>query len=161
MSVPKSGVFASMALIGIVLGSLAGGAVSDWLLERTGSRRLARQGLSAVSLAGCAALVVAAFFIENTTLAVLTISAGQFFAACAGPVAYAITMDLGGRHVTTVFSFMNMCGNLGAFAFPIAVPWLLVWMGSWDAVLFVFVIIHVIAAVCWLCFDSNRSIVNA
>jgi ACS family glucarate transporter-like MFS transporter len=104
--------------------------------------------------------VLAAFYIHDTTLAVLTISAGSFFASCAGPAAYAITMDLGGRHVTTVFSFMNMCGNAGAFVFPIAVPRLVAWTGAWDAVLFAFALIHAAAAVCWLCFNGNRSIVK-
>jgi ACS family glucarate transporter-like MFS transporter len=161
VGVAASGVLNSLPLIGVVLGSLLGGTLSDWLLARTGSRRVARQGLAAVSLACCAALVVAAFFIRDTTLAVLTISAGQFFASCGGPCAYAITMDLGGRHVTTVFSFMNMCGNVGAFVFPILVPQIVAWTGAWDAVLFTFAIIHLAAAICWLCFDGNRPIVSA
>src|SRR5207302_4114004 len=96
VSVSQSGLFTSLPILAVVLGSLAGGAFSDWLLARTLSRRLARQSLAVVSLVCCAALVVAAFFIQGTTLAVLTISAGQFFASCAGPCAYAITMDLGG-----------------------------------------------------------------
>jgi sugar phosphate permease len=160
VGVATSGVLNSLPLVGVVVGSLAGGTLSDWLLAQTGSRRVARQGLAAVSLTCCAALVVAAFFIRDTTLAVLTISAGQFCASCGGPCAYAITMDLGGRHVTTVFSFMNMCGNVGAFVFPILVPKLVVWTGDWDAVLFTFAMIHAAAAICWLCFNSNRPIVN-
>jgi ACS family glucarate transporter-like MFS transporter len=150
----------ALPLLAVVLGSLAGGGLSDLLLAATGSRRWARQYLAVASLACCAALVLVAMAIRDTTLAVLVISAGQFFASCAGPAAYAITIDLGGRHVTTVFSFMNMCGNVGAFVFPIAVPWLLFWTGSWSAVLVGFAAIHVAAAVCWLCFDGNRSIVH-
>lgn len=159
VTVAASGVLNALPLLAVVFGSLAGGAMSDWLLQWTGSRRLARQYLAAASLLCCAGLVLGAFCIRDTTLAVLTISAGSFFASCAGPAAYAITMDLGGRHVTTVFSFMNMCGNLGAFAFPIAVPRLVAWTGAWDAVLFAFAGIHLAAAVCWLCFNGNRSIV--
>ncbi len=160
VSVAESGLLNSFVLLGVVFGSLTGGAVSDWLLERTGSRRVARQYFSAVTLVCCAGLVVGAFFIQGTMLAVLAISAGTFFASCSGPCAYALSMDLGGRHVATVFSFMNMCGNLGAFAFPLLVPKLLGWTGSWDAVLFTFAIIHFVAAVCWLCFNANRDLIS-
>jgi len=161
VSVPHSGLLTSLPVLAVVLGSLAGGLLSDWLLSRTSSRRVARQALAVVSLLACTVLVVLAFFIRDTTLAVLAISGGQFFASCAGPCAYAISMDLSGRHVTTVFSFMNMCGNLGAFAFPIVVPALVAWTGAWDAVLFTFAGIHLAAAVCWLCFDGNREILPA
>jgi ACS family glucarate transporter-like MFS transporter len=160
VGVAESGMLNALPLLGVVLGSLVGGVISDWLLELTSSRWLARQCLAAASLMCCAGLVVAAFFIRDTMLAVLTISAGQFFASCGGPCAYAITMDLGGRHVTAVFSFMNMCGNVGAFLFPIIVPKLVSRTGAWDAVLFAFALIHVAAALCWLCFNGNRPIVS-
>ena len=31
--------------------------------------------------------------------------------------------------------------------------------GAWDAVLFGFAMIHVAAAVCWLCFNGNRNLI--
>ena len=72
--------------------------------------------------------------------------AGAFCAAFAGPCAYSATIDMGGRHVTMVFSLMNMAGNLGAVAFPILVPYLLnedpdvAGSGNWDLVLFTFAV---------------------
>src|SRR4029453_9423533 len=72
VSVAKSGVLNSLPLLAVVLGSLGGGAMSDWLLAQTGNRRLARQYLAAGSLVCCAGLVLAAFYIRDTTLAVLT-----------------------------------------------------------------------------------------
>ena len=64
---------------------------------------------------------------------------------------------MGGRHVTTVFSTMNMAGNLGAFVFPIVVP-RLVHLGGWDGVYFLFVGIYVAAALCWLLLNPNGTI---
>jgi MFS family permease len=149
VSLAQAGDLTSLPLLATVLGSLAGGQLSDWVMSRTRSRRLSRQGVAAGSLTLCALLSVLAFGIEQVQLAVAVISAGMFCAALAGPCAYCITIDLGGQHVTTVFSVMNMAGNVGAFLFPIVVPRLVSWRG-WDEVYFLFVGIYLAAALCWL-----------
>jgi ACS family glucarate transporter-like MFS transporter len=161
VSTAEAGLLTSLALWAVVLGSFAGGAVSDWVQRRTGSRRLSRRGLSVVTSLLFALFIVAAGRIEGALPAVLLMSAGAVWGAVASPCAYAITIDLGGRHVATVFSIMNMCGNLGAAAFPVVVPWLILRGGSWDAVLFVFAGIFVAAAFCWLMMDVDRPIAAA
>jgi ACS family glucarate transporter-like MFS transporter len=93
-------------------------------------------------------------------LAVLVIAAGSFVASLAGPTAYALTIDMGGRHVAAVFSVMNMSGNLGAVAFPKVVPWLKDLAGSWDLVLYVFAAVYVAAAICWIPFNPTKPIVS-
>jgi MFS family permease len=149
VSLPASGVLTSLPLIGVVGGTLVGGVVSDWVLNVTGSRRLARQGVAGVSLAVCALLIFLAYPVADPWLAVGLISVGSFAAAFAGPCAYASTIDIGGRHVAPVFATMNMSGNIGAMLFPLAVPYL-VSAGGWNVVLLVFAGIYVAAALCWL-----------
>lgn len=158
ISVREAGVLTSLPLWGVVLGSLVGGALSDWLLERTGSRRLSRQGLAVASLLVCAVLTVLASWIEGAWPAVLLISAGSFCASVAGPCAYVITIDMGGHHVAPVFSTMNMAGNLGAMALPIVVPQVVQYAGSWDTVLFFFGGLYVAAAACWLLLDLRGTV---
>jgi hypothetical protein len=119
------GLLTSLPLWGVVVGSPLGGALSDWLLLRTKNRRFSREGLAAAAMLACGLLVLAAYPIANAWLAVLLISAGSFCAAFGGPCAYAATIDMGGRHVVMLFSLMNMAGNVGAFLFPVVVPWLL------------------------------------
>ncbi len=159
VSIPTSGVLTGLPLLAAVLGSLAGGAISDVVYSRTGSLRAARQILAASSMFACAGLIFASYFIDDVYLAVGAISAGAFFAAFGGPCAYTITIDLGGRHVTTVFSFMNMLGNLGAVLFILIVPPLEKLPTGWDGVLFLFALLYVAAGVFWLAFNSTRSIV--
>ena len=60
-----------------------------------------------------------------------------------------ITIDLGGRHVATLFSTMNMFGNFGALAFPIVVGALIVQTGQWNLVLPLFGVLYLAAAFCW------------
>ena len=157
----KAGLLTSLPLWTFALGSLAGGTISDWLLARTGSRRISRQGLAIASQLFCALFVLIAYSVRDSTAAVLIISIGSGCAAIAGPIAYAITIDMGGNHVRPVFSVMNMAGNSGSFAFPFVVAWL-VGDGpnaSWDSVLPVFAAIYVLAGLCWLGFNPDRPIV--
>ncbi|MFN0051161.1 MAG: MFS transporter [Planctomycetales bacterium] len=156
----QAGFMTSAPLAATALGSMAGGWLSDWLLTRTGSRQISRRWLSALSSLAGAVCIVAAYPVTQVWLAVGIISAGAFCAAIAGPIAYTVTIDLGGKHVPTVFGLMNMCGNLGAFAFPLTVPFL-VGEGenaNWDPVLFLFTGIYLAAAICWTAFDANGTI---
>jgi MFS family permease len=150
VSIAHSGFLNMLPLIVVVVAGLVGGAFSDWLLLRTGSRNVARRWMSVLSLLSCAILIFWALAIENALAAVLVISAGSFFAALASPCAYAMTIDMGGQHVATVNATMNMMGNFGAWAFPIVVPWLLARFGNWDAVVIVFGALYVIGALFWL-----------
>ena len=150
VSIAKSGFLTMLPLLAVVVGGFAGGALSDWLLRRTGSRDWARRWLAMVCLFLCAGLIFWALGIEDALAAVVVISGGSFCAALAGPCAYTITIDMGGSDVATVNATMNMVGNLGAWAFPIVVPWLLRQFGNWDSVVVVFGACYVASAIFWL-----------
>jgi ACS family glucarate transporter-like MFS transporter len=111
-----------------VIGGLVGGALSDYLLVRTGSRRIARVALAVASLVACLVLYAFAYVIPDPTLATLTASASFFIFCFSAPCAYALTMDMGGANLGVVFGAMNMLGNFGAAAFTWAAPQLTVWV---------------------------------
>ena len=159
VSVAQSGILNSLPLAGIVAGALIGGMVSDYVLAKTGSRRWARSGVAAISMLLCAMFVVIAYFIANPVLAVSVIACGTFCAAVGGPCAYTVTIDLGGEYTAVLFGTMNMIGNLGAFAFIRVVPEVTDSLG-WDAVLGVFAVLYLGAAVCWLLVNPNGSILD-
>lgn len=158
VSIAGSGLLTAMPVIAVACGSMLGGGFTDWVYQRTGSVRIARQGVGAGSVLLCGLLILPSYFVDQPTLAVALISAGSFCAAFAGPCAYAISIDMGGRHVTTVFSFMNMCGNVGAAIFPVVVP-MVTAAGGWGSVLFMFAGIYVAASLCWIFFDARKPIV--
>jgi MFS family permease len=160
VSIARSGFLNMLPLIVVVVAGMVGGAFSDELLRRTSSRNLARRWMSVVSLLTCAGLIFWALTIEDALAAVLVISAGSFFAALASPCAYAMTIDMGGPHVATVNATMNMMGNLGAWAFPVVVPWLLVSFGNWDAVVIVFGAFYLVGALFWLLLKPEGTIVD-
>jgi MFS family permease len=125
-----------------------------------------------VALAASAMLVFATYWIDNTAMAMATLSAGVFCSGLAGPCAYAVTMDLGGRHVAVIFSTMNMIGNFGAGLLPWFVPFWriwwesdvlrLAWVGgnSWHAVLWLFAGMYLAAALCWLALPLSGTIIQ-
>ncbi len=145
----NSGVLTTIAGMGGVLGSLSGGFCSDWLLQRTGNKRLSRQGIAVVGMVSCAVLIAISYFIVDTRTSIAAIAAGAFCATFGGVSGYTVAIDFGGRHVATVFSTMNMCGNFGATLFPITAGWLVATTGNWNLILFLFAAIMAVDAVCW------------
>lgn len=157
-----AGWLTSLPLWANAIGCVAGGRFSDWLLVRTGSRRISRQGLAVCSQWAGAVFVLIAYPVHDATIAVLILSVGSFCTSAGGPVAYSITIDMGGKHVRPVFSLMNMWGNLGSFTFPLVVG-MLVGKGpsaNWDSVLPVFAGIYAVAGLCWLGFNPDRPILT-
>jgi fucose permease len=162
VSLEQSAWLTAIPVIAFMLAAFVGGGLSDAILLRTGSLNLARKGVASVTLLLCAGIVGAAYFVDNALLAVLLISAGVFLAGFAGPCSYAVTIDVGGRHVSPVFATMNMFGNFGAGLLPLIVPPYRAAIErlaagssdalrtSWHAVLLLFAAMYLAAALCWI-----------
>jgi sugar phosphate permease len=149
VSLNDSGVLTTLAGIGGVIGSLVGGVVSDWLFAKTGNRRLSRQGIAVVGMASCSALITASAFVADTNISTAIISLGVFCAMFGGVSGYTVAIEFGGRKAGTVFSTMNMCGNIGAMLFPITAGWMVDQTGNWNLILYFFAVIMAVDAICW------------
>ncbi len=152
----KSAWLTTLPLLADVAGGFSGGLISDALLRRTRSRRIARQGMAMAALLLCAALIFTAWFVADPVLAVLVISAGMYCAGVVNPCFSATLMTCGGPHAATWSAVTNMCGNFGAASFPILVPWLIAHAGGWDAVLAGFGSIYILAALLWALLRGGR-----
>lgn len=139
--------------IGIV-GGPVGGWLSDYLLRRTGSRRVGRNGVAIGSLAGAMLLYLAAYQVADVRVAILVLSAGFFVFSFSSPCAYALSIDIGGKNLAVVFGLMNMFGNLGAAAYVQTVM-RTVDLGGWDLALGVWFSLHGFALVCWVFLNPN------
>jgi MFS family permease len=144
-----SGVLTTIAGVGGFLGSVSGGFASDWLLGVTGNPRLSRQGIAVAGMGLCSVLIVMSYFVDDVRGSIALISLGAFCATFGGVSGYTVAIKFGGRQVATVFSAMNMCGNIGAALFPITAGWLVDKTGNWNLILFLFAGIMAIDAVCW------------
>ena len=159
LSEAESGRCLSVVVLGFAIGTATGGAFVDFVFRRTGSRIHSRRGVALGGILGCAGLLVIAYLVDDLWIAVGLITLSTLSSGLASPVAYALTIDLGGRHVATVFSTMNMAGNLGAVCMPLAAGELAQWTG-WQAVLLLVAGLYFAALLCWAFLDVEKSIVE-
>ena len=160
ISIASSGWLSSLPLLSIVAGSLLGGVLADRLLVATGSKRWSRQGVAIAGMLASAVLVGCSSAINDPTAAVAAIAASSFCAFFGGVSSYAITMDMGGRHVATVFSLMNMSGNVGAAIMPMVIGYVLDATGNWNYMLWMVVACYIAATVCWLLINPQGTLVD-
>jgi sugar phosphate permease len=134
---------------------LIGGALSDWLIRRSGSRAWGRRlvGCVGLSLAGLA--VLSSIWAQQVWLLAFAFSAMFFFAdANMGP-AWAACADVGERYAGTLSGAMNMIGNLfGAAGMAFAGYYF--HRGLTTSVFIAFAISYFSAALCWLAVDVTR-----
>jgi len=161
VSTAKSGWLSTLPLIATIVAAILAGGLSDYVYRKTNRLTFARSGLAGGALFLCSVLVFSAWFVKDATTATLIISAGAFFAAVAGPCAYASTMDMGGRNVSLVFSWMNMIGNFGAGLVIWSVPHFrgsiqnnpamlkLCGENSWNAIPMLFGTMFLLSSICW------------
>ncbi len=150
VSVAESGYLQGLVFAGTLTGCIFGGILTDWIWRRTGGLRLSRSGVGAAALGACSILILAAWFVQNAELAVALLTLGSFFAALAGPAAFAATIDIGGSRVPQVFGLMNMVGNFAAAACPVVVGKLFEVTADWDLVLLLFAGVYFTGAICWI-----------
>ena len=155
VSLMQSGLLTTYAGVAAMVGGVCGGYASDWLLARTGSKRLARQALASVAMATCAVLIALSYFVADVNVAIALIAVGAFVACFGGVAGYTVAIDYGGERVGTVFGAMNMAGSTGAMLFPVTVGWLVSATGTWNAALFTFAALMAIDAVLWALLDPR------
>ena len=154
----SSGWMAAQPLLAIMIGSPLGGWIADQIYQRTGSKRLSRQGVAIPAMLGSAGFILTAYFTQDAQQAVNLMTGGAFLAGLGGSCAYTVTIDKAGNHVAPVFGAMNMAGNLGAAICPVVVAWVAETTGNWNLVLMLFVAIYVGAAICWALLDPEGTI---
>ena len=157
ISVKDSGYLQGCVLAGTLLGGLIGGWVIDQIWKKTRNLKVSRSGVGTTCLGLCGVLILAAWFVQSVELGVFLITLGAFFAAVAGPCAFAATIDIGGERVPQVFGFMNMTGNFSAAITPIFVGWLFDQTSNWNLVLLLFAGVYLLGAISWALVDPRKS----
>jgi len=145
----EAGRMTSWPGIGMMVGGLLGGISSEWIYKATGNKRLSRQGIAVAGMTICSMLFVTANYITDTNTSVFLMALGAFWAAFGGVSGYSVAIDFGGRNIATVFSTMNMCGNIGAGLFPLVVGRIIEKSHNWDFALFLFAGIFALDALIW------------
>src|SRR5208282_5139141 len=144
----KVGIFASLPLWAGVIGDTVGGVVTDWLLVKTGSAKLAHRAVAITGMLGCAVFIVPAAVTEDAYTAIYCLTIAMFFLECTIGPSWAVPMHVGGKYSGTVSGVMNMAGNIGGALSP-TVFGILVQYGSWQAPFIVAAALLVFGAAVW------------
>ena len=136
---------------------LAGGALSDLIIRRTGSRRWGRRIVGAVGMAIAGAAILATLWVESVPLlgALLCLTfLGNDLAM--GP-AWAAAADKGERHAGTLGGLMNMTASLTA-ALAAIVTGHLFESGDVTLPFVLFAVSYAIGVLCWLRVDVTHTL---
>lgn len=151
----EMGIFAALPFVMGALGNVAGGYLSDGMVRRLGVRR-GRRVVGAVSLACGAGLILATALTPGKTAAVLLLSLGFGVMDLMLPSAWAICLDIGGRHAGVVSGAMNTAGQLGGFVCTVLFGYVVKATGSHDAPLFVIAGMVAASALLFARIDASR-----
>ena len=158
----EAGMLNSLPLLAVVVGSILGGVIVDWLLRATGSKSVSRSGTAFISLIVCGLFTMASAWTSSATELSVVIAVGALFSGIAGPAAWAATIDIGGRQTAVVMGTMNMAGGLAAVILPIVLG---NWFeqiretnGRWDQVIYLHAAFYFAGAVSWIVVNPNREV---
>ncbi len=153
----SAGWLSALPLLGLAAGVFAGGWGSDLLL-RWRPLRAARRlpGVVGLPLAGVA--ILGAVFTADPIASALLMAAAAGLSALGVAPAWAVCLDVGGRHAGVVSGAMNMFGNLGGALSPVVIGLCLERGGAWDAPLVSVAALYFVAALAWLAIDPAHPI---
>lgn len=144
-------------------GSLVAGAVSMRLIANGASVVKVRRSFGFIGLTGAATLLMTSFYIKDPLLAMFAMGMASFCNDLTMPGSWASCMDIGGKFSGTVSGSMNMMGNFGGLAGPVAVGYLLTLTSTtnaagesvrnWLPVFAAASIVYFLGAFCWLFID--------
>lgn len=131
LSVAQMGIFASFPFVMGLAGNLAGGVVSERLVERHGPRRTYRW-VTSICLAVTSALLLSMSIAKGHAAIVILATLGFGVMDLMLPSAWAMCMSLGGRYGGTATGVMNTAGNLGGWVCTIVFGYIIKATGDYN-----------------------------
>jgi MFS transporter, ACS family, glucarate transporter len=142
------------------LACLAGGAISDWAIRRSGSRRWGRSLVAAIAwfAAGLCAFAVPSV---HSAPAVMTLLCLGFICQDLGvPPMWSLPADMGGRFAGTLGGWMNTAGCVGGMLSPIVAAKVSNAFG-WNPLFAIFGAVYFLGALAWLRVDASKPLLAA
>jgi MFS family permease len=147
-------------------GTFLGGWLTDWLVERTGSRRWGRTAQAVFGAALAAFGILASIQTDSTVAASAFVAVAAFGVQLQLPSWWAAATQVSGRHLGALFGLMNMVGGVGRLMSQLFVGRFADWRKSlgytgrlqWDPALYVYVGVALLGVVLWSLIDPTRTV---
>ena len=150
----QAGLLTSLPLAAVVIGSLTGGYVVDFLYRRTGSRNISRSATAFIALLFSGLFTLGSAWPDSATGLSVMIAIGALFSGAGSPAGWAATVDLGDRNAELAMGVMNMAGSLSGIVLPLLLG---SWFkeirqsdGDWNQIIYLHSAFYFCAAFCWL-----------
>ncbi|MFI5613036.1 MFS transporter [Amycolatopsis sp. NPDC051903] len=131
LKLAKFALFSTLVLLAGVIGDTFGGLISDALLRRTGSLRVARRSVLVVGLLGSFFFILPTLFVHQLALAAVCLALAFFFLEITNPVLWSIPMDIAPDHAGTAGGVMNTGFGVAGIVSPAVFGLLVDRTGSW------------------------------
>jgi sugar phosphate permease len=127
----KSSMFFAATFLCAMFAEFVGGILSDYLLRRTGSRRIARSLLVTVCLLLALSALIPAILVHELIPGVISFTLALFFLDTAISPMWIATMDVAPEYAGTSSALMNAAGAVAGILSPVVFAWILDRTGSW------------------------------
>jgi MFS family permease len=151
-------IYAPLPFLMGALGNLAGGFLSDSLSRRYGLS-LGRRALGAACLAGSALFLYATALTSGKASGVLLLALGFGVMDCMLPAAWALCLDIGGRHAGAVTGAMNSSGQFGGFVCSVLFGYMIAAFDNYNAPIAVIATMVMLSAFLFWKIDPARPLV--
>jgi ACS family glucarate transporter-like MFS transporter len=142
------------------VGSLAGGLVSNRIVQRIGllwgRRAIGVAGLSFATL--CA---VAVPFTHNWLAVLVLLSLTYAGITFQQPTMFAVCLDIGGEYAGAVVGAMNTSSQLGALCSSVVFGWIVARFGSYQLPFLPMILLLAVGALLWLKIDPREQLIPA
>jgi MFS family permease len=136
---------------------LAGGYLSDYVIQRTGSRRWGRSLVPAFAWTAAALCVFAVPAFHSATAVMVLLTLGFMFQDLSAASMWSLPADIGGPFTATIGGWMNMAGCLAAMLSPLIAAKMSIAYG-WNSLFAIFGAVYLLGAVAWLRVDASKQI---
>ncbi len=150
--------FTTLPLMAGVIGDTLGGVISDFILKKTRSLKLARRGLLVAGLSGALVFILPAVYTQVPIAAVYYLTASFFFLELTNAVLWSLPIDIAGKYAGTAGGMMNTGFGIAGMISPAVFGILIQATGSYEVPFVMSAGLLLIGAVCSLYIDPTADI---
>ena len=159
LNLKTSAVYSMLPFIAMTLGSLIGGAISDWLTRIAGTR-VGRCFLPACALASTAVLLLAGSQAQSARTASFVLACGAGALYLSQSCYWSVATDIAGKHAGIITGAMNMGAQIGGAVTASLTPLIAMHFG-WGVSFFTAAALAALGAFAWLAVDPDVRLVAA
>lgn len=135
-----------------------GGWITDRIVRRTGSLKLARSGVGAAGYAACTIVLIAVARTSDNTMAAILLAMALCMQTVTAGAAWSVCLDVGRENAGVVTGMMNTIGNIGGALAPLVVGYAVKDWNSWTLPFYIMAGVFTFGVVMWLLVDPLKRI---